>query len=469
MDILRDTMEQDMLQNPQNREISPGDHICVLLHDDEEARATLLTRLFQDAFLKGWKVLYLARSSSPEYLKGLFRTGAGTSGASSRNAVEILSSDDPAFHRAFSDSANARNFMKTAILTAGQENFSSLCIIREVPPIPYQPRSSQRVTSDTAGIEKLLDERQITLICLYEMSLFPSEVLQDVLRTHPKAIIEGEMTENIFYIPSSDARRYSLSSLELGHWIRTLLNLTHIRAELEESEARFHDLLENANDLIQSVDPEGKFLFTNRAWRERLGYDQSDIAGLNLFDILDPSCVDKCRSIFTKVMEGCAMERIDTVFRTRTGEKVYVEGNVNCRIYHGKPVYTRGIFRETGKSPSASKIKTQILEQILDTIQEEIIAVDGKGEILYANRAARKMAGGPGGEMDRITGFSDIFPPGEGQSAMRRLIEPVRTGELPAGIFVTMRDGSNRIMETNNLRIPDQPSGTRLVLFKTVK
>ena len=462
-------MKQDLAPSQHKREIAPGDHICVLLRD-AQTRTALLTGLFRDTFKKGWKILYLARTSTPENILEIFSENAGNVEISSRNALEILSSDDPAFHLAFSDSNHARNFMNAAISKAAEEHFSSLCIIREVPPIPYPPRSSQRVTGDMAGIEKLLDEKEITLICLYEMDLFPSEVLQDVLRTHPKAIIEGELTENIFYIPSSDARRYSLSSLELGHWIRTLLNLTHIRDELEESEARFHDLLENANDLIQSVDPYGKFLYTNRAWRDRLGYDESEIADLTLFDIIDPSCVDECRTLFTQVMEGCALHQIETTFRTRTGEQVHVEGNVNCKIHQGKPVYTRGIFRETGQQPGARNTGTlRVLEQILDSIEDGIIAVDGKGGILYVNKAARKTSQEHEGEKGRIIGLSDMFSPGEVRRVLTTLSQPAGTGEGAAGVQVTMHDGSSRIMETRDLPIPDQPAGSRLILLKPAK
>ena len=33
----------------------------------------------------------------------------------------------------------------------------------------------------------------------------------------------------------------------------------------------YRDLCENANDLIQSVDPEGRFLYVNKAWLHTLG------------------------------------------------------------------------------------------------------------------------------------------------------------------------------------------------------
>ena len=43
------------------------------------------------------------------------------------------------------------------------------------------------------------------------------------------------------------------------------------------SEERYRDLFENANDLIQSVSPEGRFLYVNRAWRDTLGYTEEDL------------------------------------------------------------------------------------------------------------------------------------------------------------------------------------------------
>jgi DNA-binding response OmpR family regulator len=70
-----------------------------------------------------------------------------------------------------------------------------------------------------------------------------------------------------------------------------------VRAEeaLRESEERFRDLFENATDLIQSVTPDGQFLFVNRAWRETLGYSKEQVAGLTLFDIIHPDSQAHCK------------------------------------------------------------------------------------------------------------------------------------------------------------------------------
>jgi PAS domain-containing protein len=46
---------------------------------------------------------------------------------------------------------------------------------------------------------------------------------------------------------------------------------TQTNTALRESEERYRDLFENANDRIQSVAPDGSIVYVNRAWRETLG------------------------------------------------------------------------------------------------------------------------------------------------------------------------------------------------------
>ncbi|MBI5041707.1 MAG: PAS domain S-box protein, partial [Gammaproteobacteria bacterium] len=43
---------------------------------------------------------------------------------------------------------------------------------------------------------------------------------------------------------------------------------------LRRSEERYLDIFDNTSDLIQCVAPDGSFMYTNRAWRETLGYTE---------------------------------------------------------------------------------------------------------------------------------------------------------------------------------------------------
>jgi PAS domain S-box-containing protein len=117
-------------------------------------------------------------------------------------------------------------------------------------------------------------------------------------------------------------------------------------ASLRESEDRYKNILENANDLIHTLDCEGRLLYTNICWRETLGYSESEIKNMKIFDIIDPAFQPKCASIFECIMKGEEVEPTETVFITKDGKKIIVEGRCNPKFKNGKAVELMGIFRD---------------------------------------------------------------------------------------------------------------------------
>jgi len=140
------------------------------------------------------------------------------------------------------------------------------------------------------------------------------------------------------------------------------------KAKQEFSSKDLLDFLEHANDLVQSVSPDGRFLYVNRAWKETLGYSDEDIRQLNIFDIITPDCHDRCRLLFAELFRGKRLEYVEASFRAKDGHLVYVEGSCNCRFENGFPVSTRGIFRDVSDRKRAEKEK-KILKKKLERAQ----------------------------------------------------------------------------------------------------
>ena len=78
------------------------------------------------------------------------------------------------------------------------------------------------------------------------------------------------------------------------------------RAEekLRESEEKYRDLFENANDLIHSFTPEGRFLYVNRAWRNALGYSEEEIRTLSVFQIVHPDTRESWADQMAQLFRG---------------------------------------------------------------------------------------------------------------------------------------------------------------------
>jgi len=165
------------------------------------------------------------------------------------------------------------------------------------------------------------------------------------------------------------------------------------------SSEEWGDLLENCNDLVQSVSPEGRFLYVNRGWLETLGYTRDEVARLPLFDVVHPECVAHCGEAFAKVMTGGVVDRVEAVFVAKNGEAIAVEGSVNCRFIDGTPVSTRGIFRDIRERKAAEEAlqRSELrLKTIMDSVQDGVVVVDAQThELVDANDVALQMIGAP--------------------------------------------------------------------------
>ncbi|MCU0632639.1 MAG: PAS domain S-box protein [Methanolinea sp.] len=453
------------IQTEDLESLGPGDHVAVLYQENREIED--LTRSIRDQCnRKGWRLLCIVRSPQEH---PFIAKNADMAGKDAQ--VLVISHDDPLFHRNFATTGSAHTYIRNEVKEALSAGYSALCIMREVPPIAAR-RSSQRLASDMAGFDSILSEGSLLLVCSYRMDVFSPPVLQDVLRTHPRIIIGNRVIENLFYIHAADARRYNLPSLELQHWLDTLRKISSAREALAESEDRFRDLLENANDLIQSVGPDGQFLYVNRAWRETMEYSPEDISRLTLFDIIDPSSIEHCQVLFARVMAGEDVGRIEATFRTRTGRKVYVEGRVNCHMVAGKPHYTRAIFRDVTdlkKEEKARREREQVLDAVLNLTPHATVVTTPDGIMLYANKPARSIA--PMTDREGVHGkpLWALLSPGGEETVRRSMVELMDAGEQATSCHVKGCDGRDWEIEWSRARFGPKEARYIMAVLRRVE
>lgn len=127
---------------------------------------------------------------------------------------------------------------------------------------------------------------------------------------------------------------------------RDITRMKQDQEALRASEERYRDLFENATDLIQSVDTDGRIQYVNNAWRKALGYSPQEVAELRLEHIIHPDHLAAYLDRFQRAMGGEAVERIHTVFVGKNGNRVHVEGTTNVRTVDGRPVASRSIFTD---------------------------------------------------------------------------------------------------------------------------
>ncbi|MCX8063236.1 MAG: PAS domain S-box protein, partial [Anaerolineales bacterium] len=219
--------------------------------------------------------------------------------------------------------------------------------------------ASSRYIQVNLAMERLLGLPRSAILGKSDVELFGEEAAKPLIEADQR-VLQGEhfSGEDDFEI-NGQQYTFSVVKTPLRNSNGTIIGICGIarditaqkRAEsaLRESEAHFRELFENASDLIQSVDPEGRFLYVNRAWREAMGYTEQEILQLNLIDVLAPECRSHCLELFNRILHGERVEFVTATFVTKDKRRIEVEGSVSNRWAGGKVVATVGIYRDLSK------------------------------------------------------------------------------------------------------------------------
>lgn len=165
---------------------------------------------------------------------------------------------------------------------------------------------------------------------------------------------------------------------------------------LEKSEENYRNLFENANDLIQSVDAEGIFLNVNKKWRTMLGYTLDEVRQMYFTDIIRKDRVPHCLEWLKRISMGESVDSVETVFVSKDGRELYVEGSINAQHIDGRFICTRGIFRDITfrkQMERALQESEEKFRMISNTAKDAIIMMDDRGNVTYWNRAAETIFG----------------------------------------------------------------------------
>jgi len=109
---------------------------------------------------------------------------------------------------------------------------------------------------------------------------------------------------------------------------------------LEESEARYRNLVERANDGIALIQ-DGLLIYANPSVAKLLGYSAADagrLTGKRFEDLLHPSEAPKLEELYRRRVAGEDVPSIyETIVMHRDGSEISVEVNVEMITYKGRP------------------------------------------------------------------------------------------------------------------------------------
>ncbi|MBJ6108068.1 PAS domain S-box protein [Hymenobacter sp. BT523] len=123
------------------------------------------------------------------------------------------------------------------------------------------------------------------------------------------------------------------------------------------------DFLDNAQDLVQHLSADNGFLFVNKAWKEKLGYSDAELATRTLADVVHPYYKAKLLYQLRNLYDGEPVNKVETVFLTNQGKPVHLIGSMSVVREEGQPVSSRAILHDI-----TDRIKAERLQKVYYSI-----------------------------------------------------------------------------------------------------
>jgi len=250
------------------------------------------------------------------------------------------------------------------------------------------------------------------------------------------------------------------SSGRTTHLVGIIEDITErkrVEAKLKESEEKYKTLVETSNDMIFTVDLNGNFQFTNKAFEKNLGYSDEEIKKINGFELVHPEDLEIVKQQFAQLVEGKSVDNMEYRYKTKNGSYINILNNASPIFdSQGNTVATFGVARDITERKRAEEELIR-LSNAARMSTDSIVISDLEGKIIDVNEATLKMYGTE--DKEDLIGKDSIglIAPEDGKKALEGMEEALKEGYSKSREYhVITKNGSRIPVEINSAVMKDR-------------
>lgn len=202
-------------------------------------------------------------------------------------------------------------------------------------------------------------------------------------------------------------------------------------AAIRESEEKYRELFENANDLIYTHDLGGNFTSLNRAGEIITGYKREEAMTMNVAQVVAPEFLEGARRMIAAKVESEGPTAYELEIIAKNGRRVSLELSTRLILQNGKPMGVQGIGRDITErklTEEALKESETRYRQLGEGILHQVWTAGPDGKLDYANQRTLKFFDRTIGEMIG-EGWMDVVHPDDLQPCLKHWARSIESGE----------------------------------------
>ena len=167
--------------------------------------------------------------------------------------------------------------------------------------------------------------------------------------------------------------------------------------KLLESERQFRRFVENANDIIYTLDLQGNFTYISPNYQTIFGVDPITLLGKPFSDVLHPQDLPSALKSFSKVLQGTPLTGIEYRVRHLDGQWLWQSSNIGPILNDaGQPSTIIGVGRDIDLRKQAEE-KQRISEEryrlLSENARDVVWAIAPDGRITYVSPSVEQTRG----------------------------------------------------------------------------
>jgi len=271
--------------------LEPGDHLCCIYSSEREHRR-VLTPFLSQGLERGEKMLYIVDAHTAETIQGYLQSvDVDVEATLATGQLVMLTSDEAYVRGGTFDPEAMIALLRQEMEQALDQGYAALRVAGEMTWALRELPGAERLIEYEAKLNQCLPHSACLAICQYDRRRFEPDVLLDVLRTHPLAVIGTEIFHNFYYVPPEEILEQEVDEEKLARWIQNLIGWKRARGALREAERRYRRFFQTSKDCAFITSLDGKWIDMNEAAVELFGYEsKEELAAVRIADLYaDPA------------------------------------------------------------------------------------------------------------------------------------------------------------------------------------
>ena len=201
-----------------------GDHYCGIYRTDEDHRA-LVIDFVRQGVAREEKMLYIVNIQTAAELKALLAEGGMDAELlTSKGQLVILTAKEAYLKDGEFDPDKMIQLLGAETEKALKEGFKALRVTGEMTWALGGEPGSERLVEYEAKLNQFFPNSKCYAICQYDRRRFDSEMLIDILHTHPKVLSGVDSYDNsrMYFVPPEAFLGTDRQSAVLDRWMENL-------------------------------------------------------------------------------------------------------------------------------------------------------------------------------------------------------------------------------------------------------